>query len=237
MSEAHEKTRIRQLEDAAAHWEHKYVNARQYNRNLEERCQKLEAALREVWEAPALSEFQLAVMRVMTIEQRNGLESEHADAIDTSAEPVEKSAKDRRIEELEALLDWARPKIVWQHYLERFDRVRGGSTETPVSTLCAICDQIKELHPATHPWTAKETPADASYRKTRDCEHHWVETETTNWERCSKCRAARLMETPAEAPPSFRGWIQKPCENCGKLSTEHRQPEMLCYEANRQGKA
>ena len=45
MSEAHEKTRIRQLEDAAAHWEHKYANARQYNRNLEERCQKLEAAL------------------------------------------------------------------------------------------------------------------------------------------------------------------------------------------------
>lgn len=48
MSDAHEKTRIRQLEDAAAHWEHKYVNARQYNRNLEERCQKLEAALRKI---------------------------------------------------------------------------------------------------------------------------------------------------------------------------------------------
>jgi hypothetical protein len=47
MSEAHEKTRIRQLEDAAAHWEHKYANARQYNRNLEERNQKLEAALRK----------------------------------------------------------------------------------------------------------------------------------------------------------------------------------------------
>lgn len=46
MSEAHEKTRIRQLEDAAAHWEHKYANARQYNRNLEERNQRLEAALR-----------------------------------------------------------------------------------------------------------------------------------------------------------------------------------------------
>src|ERR1700753_3282632 len=45
MSEAHEKTRIRQLEDAVAHWEHKYANARQYNRNLEERNQKLEAAL------------------------------------------------------------------------------------------------------------------------------------------------------------------------------------------------
>lgn len=47
MNEAHEKTRIRQLEDAAAHWEHKYANARQYNRNLEERGQKLEAALRD----------------------------------------------------------------------------------------------------------------------------------------------------------------------------------------------
>ena len=43
MSEAHEKTRIRQLTDAAAHWEHKYANARQYNRNLEERNKELEA--------------------------------------------------------------------------------------------------------------------------------------------------------------------------------------------------
>jgi hypothetical protein len=48
VSEAHEKTRIRQLEDAAAHWEHKYTNARQYNRNLEARIGKLEAALRSV---------------------------------------------------------------------------------------------------------------------------------------------------------------------------------------------
>ena len=31
------------------------------------------------------------------------------------------------------------------------------TSETPVSTLCAVCDQIKELHPATHAWTAKET--------------------------------------------------------------------------------
>jgi hypothetical protein len=51
MSEAHEKTRIRQLEDAAAHWEHKYTNARQYNRNLEERIRELEAALRGLYTA------------------------------------------------------------------------------------------------------------------------------------------------------------------------------------------
>jgi hypothetical protein len=35
------------------------------------------------------------------------------------------------------------------------------ASETPVSTLCAVCDQIKELHPNTHPWTAKETKGDA----------------------------------------------------------------------------
>lgn len=29
--------------------------------------------------------------------------------------------------------------------------------ETPVSTLCAVCDQIKELHPNTHPWVPKTT--------------------------------------------------------------------------------
>lgn len=34
----------------------------------------------------------------------------------------------------------------------------GLSVETPVSTLCAVCDQIKELHPSTHPWTAKTVP-------------------------------------------------------------------------------
>jgi hypothetical protein len=32
----------------AAHWEHKYSNARQYNRNLETRNQQLKAALREI---------------------------------------------------------------------------------------------------------------------------------------------------------------------------------------------
>ena len=45
MSEAHENTRIRQLTDAAAHWEHKYANARQYNRNLEDRNKELESQL------------------------------------------------------------------------------------------------------------------------------------------------------------------------------------------------
>lgn len=34
--------------------------------------------------------------------------------------------------------------------------------ETPVSTLCALCGQIKELHPNTHPWTPK------AYRMTPD---------------------------------------------------------------------
>jgi len=104
MESAHEKTRIRQLEDSAAHWEHKYANARQYNRNLEERCQQLEAAL----EAAA------------------GLRESDLDGADL--------------------------------YVHRWRQLLAGVTaETPVSTLCAVCDQIKELHPATHAWTAKET--------------------------------------------------------------------------------
>lgn len=44
---------------------------------------------------------------------------------------------------------------------ERWE-LMGSTAETPVSTLCAICDQIKELHPATHEWTAKETKGDAN---------------------------------------------------------------------------
>jgi hypothetical protein len=42
------------------------------------------------------------------------------------------------------------------------------------------------------------------------------------WER------AFTPETPAKSRPSFYGWIQGPCENCGKLSTEHPQPMMEC---------
>jgi hypothetical protein len=43
-------------------------------------------------------------------------------------------------------------------YVHRWRQLLAGVTaETPVSTLCAVCDQIKELHPATHAWTAKET--------------------------------------------------------------------------------
>jgi hypothetical protein len=52
------------------------------------------------------------------------------------------------------------------NWLDPYNRLREMVTpsETPVSTLCAVCDQIKELHPSTHPWTpkttAKETPAE-----------------------------------------------------------------------------
>lgn len=31
----------------------------------------------------------------------------------------------------------------------------------PVSALCAVCDQIKELHPSTHPWMARDTTGNA----------------------------------------------------------------------------
>lgn len=31
-----------------------------------------------------------------------------------------------------------------------------------VSTLCAVCDQIKELHPNTHPWTAKASVSETT---------------------------------------------------------------------------
>lgn len=43
-------------------------------------------------------------------------------------------------------------------------------------------------------------------------------------------------ETGAESRPSFRGWIQSACENCGKLAAEHPQPNMWCYETDRAGK-
>lgn len=75
----------------------------------------------------------------------------------------------------------------------------GYVAETPASTLCAICDQIKELHPSTHEWTPKETsPEQASYLKTRDCEHEWLPTGAYIAERCSKCSAGRAVETKGE---------------------------------------
>jgi hypothetical protein len=42
------------------------------------------------------------------------------------------------------------------------------------------------------------------------------------------------VEPVAEKIPTFTGWIQAPCENCGKLSTEHPQPMMECPTANRE---
>jgi predicted nuclease with TOPRIM domain len=55
--------------------------------------------------------------------------------------------------------------------------------------------------------------------------------------RCPQCdmRLAErtALETPAASRPSFRGWIQSACENCGKLAAEHPQPNMWCYETDR----
>ena len=70
-----------------------------------------------------------------------------------------------RIRSLEAALRDIENRCRWHgnHTPERIREIAnkaiGSELETPVSTLCAVCDQIKELHPSTHPWTAKETPA------------------------------------------------------------------------------
>lgn len=61
----------------------------------------------------------------------------------------------KRIAQLEAELTEAKlQRDSWKRIAESG---LGITAEPPVSTLCAICDQIKELHPASHPWTAKET--------------------------------------------------------------------------------
>lgn len=69
--------------------------------------------------------------------------------------------KDARISELEAALRFWMPSVQPGFDVERWYKDRalvfGSASETPVSTLCAVCDQIKELHPSSHPWTAKET--------------------------------------------------------------------------------
>lgn len=77
MSEAHEKTRIRQLEDAAAHWEHKYANARQYNRNLEERNQRLEAALLMIQGGHWRGDLNEYIAGVLTPSETDGECQEH----------------------------------------------------------------------------------------------------------------------------------------------------------------
>lgn len=48
--------------------------------------------------------------------------------------------------------------VLWKSLKAEVKSVLSSSAETPVSTLCAVCDQIKELHPSTHPWTAKTAP-------------------------------------------------------------------------------
>jgi hypothetical protein len=62
----------------------------------------------------------------------------------------------------------------------------------PVSTLCAVCDQIKELHPNTHPWTAKAQ----SETKGEPHVHRWNGKESDAF--CEDCLAERY---PTENPP------------------------------------
>lgn len=68
--------------------------------------------------------------------------------------PLEEEAA-RRIEQLEAFLRKVRKGYQPSTLFAEIDEALNSAPETPVSTLCAVCDQIKELHPATHPWTAR----------------------------------------------------------------------------------
>lgn len=63
--------------------------------------------------------------------------------------------------------------------------------ETPVSTLCAICDQIKELHPSTHPWTARAASETASKQPDKYAAHH-PRCEFARFEGQSRCNCADL---------------------------------------------
>jgi hypothetical protein len=89
VSEAHENTRIRQLTDAAAHWEHKYTNARQYNRNLEERNRALESALHQI----CAKSFELGIVQIA--ERGLGLTAPEtpADAVDRISQEAVDNAK------------------------------------------------------------------------------------------------------------------------------------------------
>jgi len=64
-------------------------------------------------------------------------------------------ARMTRIEELEALLNlcYEADRVPTSDEMDALNIPT--PSEPPVSTLCAVCDQIKELHPATHEWTAK----------------------------------------------------------------------------------
>ena len=43
---------------------------------------------------------------------------------------------------------------------KEYEKLKGRAALAPAhSPLCAVCDQIKELHPNTHPWTAKDDAA------------------------------------------------------------------------------
>jgi hypothetical protein len=92
------------------------------------------------------------------------------------------------------------------------------STEPPVSTLCAICDQIKEFHPASHSWTAKSTAETIpDWTDQQTCRHQvrrkdcavCSAAETKADECCPKCDSeiciCGLGSEPAGSEPKTEG--------------------------------
>lgn len=47
--------------------------------------------------------------------------------------------------------------------------------------------------------------------------------------------AKAYVEPVEESSPTFTGWIQKPCENCGKSSRDHIGLSMACPTAHETG--
>lgn len=67
------------------------------------------------------------------------------------------ASQEQRLAQFEAALDdiASRTDYTRDDCGKRAADALGAAPEPPVSTLCAICDQIKELHPSSHPWTPK----------------------------------------------------------------------------------
>jgi hypothetical protein len=135
-------------------------------------------------------------------------------------------ARMTRIEELEAAIREAKLAIacggatmlVIDRVIAALDPALGATVEPPVSTLCAVCDQIKELHPASHPWTAKETPLSVSTtgtvrRSVRDMVFPRSESETD-------CAPRDLMIDPQptwiESSGRWKYPLKPPHDNDGK---------------------
>jgi hypothetical protein len=190
---------------------------------------------------------ELAALTTDHAELQNILNVAHGSITQLAAELADHKANARSADALEeqferknariAALEAALRKVVMEgkiyaahHSLERLAQAMYDIAEaalipakTPVSTLCAVCDQIKELHPNTHPWTAKTTAETTAYRSAREMpDGGYVYAESREAADAKVTAAETSVVGPVKNAPLL------PCDHCKGEEISQVSSEFEC---------